>query len=107
MSITELWRASLNPSSPRYLEWRKIFDSDHIPVVSPFPIKATLGEETDMIYAVAWNELDGPTSDRLIDYMAKKFNTTALAVAEQIEADMHFPIRASDVIVSMSPRAFI
>jgi len=31
MSATELWRAVLNPSSPRYLEWRKVFDTDEVP----------------------------------------------------------------------------
>lgn len=107
MSVTELWRASLNPSSPRYIEWRKIFASDDIPIVSPFPIKAKLGEETDMIYAICWDELDGPTADRLVDYMAEKFNASPITVAEQIESDSHFPIRASDVIIAFSPRAFM
>lgn len=107
MSITELWRASLNPSSPRYVEWRKIFDTDEIPITSPFPIKAKLGEEEDMIHAIDWRMLDGLTSERLIEYIANKFAVTPAEVEKQIDEDAHFPIRASDVIISMSPRAFI
>ena len=107
VSTTELWRAVLNPSSPRYLEWRKVFDTDEVPLLSPFPIKANLNNELTMIHAIDWNLLDGETSNRLVAYIAQKFGVTEEAVQKQIEDDAHFPIRAADVLVTMSPKSFI
>jgi hypothetical protein len=107
MSQTDFWRASLNPSSPRYLEWRKIFDSDDIEITSPFPINATLGNERDKIHAIDINALDQDTYDRLIAYMAAKFKTPKELMDQAVQKDSHFPIRASDVVISFSPRAFI
>jgi hypothetical protein len=107
VSTTELWRAVLNPSSPRYLEWRKVFDTDEVPLLSPFPIKANLNNELTMIHAIDWNLLDGETSNRLVAYIAQKFGVTEEVVQKQIEDDAHFPIRAADVLVTMSPKSFI
>ena len=107
MSVTELWRAVLNPSSSRYLEWRKIFDTDTVPLQSPFPIKAKINGVTEMVHVLDWDAIDGPTSDRLYAYIAEKFGVTELDVAKQVEEDAAFPIRAADVIVTMSPRSFI
>lgn len=103
----QLWHASLNPSSPRYLDWRKIFSSDEIPILSPFPVKATLGEEQEMVYALDWQAMDGDTSIRLIAFIANKFSVTTHEVERQIEDDGVFPIRQSDVIVSYSMKSFI
>jgi hypothetical protein len=107
MGATELWQAILNPSSPRYLEWRKVFDTDEVPLLSPFPIKANLNNELTMIHAIDWNLLDGETSNRLVAYIAQKFGVTEEAVQKQIGDDAHFPIRAADVLVTMSPKSFI
>lgn len=104
---TRLWSATLNPSSPRYLDWRKVFTSDSVPVLSPFPVKAILGNEEGLVYALDWDAMDGDTSERLIDFIAKKFNTTKKEVERQINDDGVFPIRESDVIVSYSLKSFI
>jgi hypothetical protein len=105
---TEYWRASLNPSSPRYIEWRNIFSSDDIPLVSPFPMKAKLGpEDPQFIYLLNWHEIVGDESDRLIAFVVERFKVSPLEAASRIEQDGVFPIRQADVIVSFSPRAFL
>jgi len=103
----KLWRAQLNPKSPRYLEWRKIFESDEIPLVTPSAFDAQLGNETDSIHLLDWFEIVSETSDRMLEYFAAKFGTTIEEVEKEFDETGHIPIRASDVIVSYDVRAFI
>lgn len=106
--VMPLWTAHLNPHSPRYADWKKIFvDSDDLKISSPLPVGATLGEEKTRIYAIRIGDLDPATLARLVSFMAARFGTTEEIVAKQIEADAHFPIREEDVIVAFSSRAFI
>jgi hypothetical protein len=42
-----------------------------------------------------------------VAYIAQKFGVTEEAVQKQIEDDAHFPIRAADVLVTMSLKSFI
>ena len=109
MMRTELWNAKLNPSSPRYLDWRRIFDTDDIPLTSPFPFKTKLGDlpDLEMVYLLNWLEIDEPASDRLIDFVAVKFNVPHVEVEDQLNMDGVFPIRQADVLVSFSLRAFL
>jgi hypothetical protein len=104
----QFWRAHLNPSSPRYPQWRKIFDSDEVPLASPFPIRAKLGpEDFQPIYCLDWNQIVGTPSDKLIAFVVERFNVTPRQAAAQLEDDGVFPIRAADVLISFSPRAFL
>ena len=105
---TRLWKAVLNPSSPRYPEWKKIFkESDDIPLVAPCSFEASLGGETDKVYLLDWSNIADEESDLLLNYFAVKFSDTVDAVQKWIDADGHFPIRESDVTIVYELRAFI
>lgn len=102
-----IWNARLNPSSPRYLEWRKIFDEDEIPLVSSIPFQAKLGEETDTIFLLDWFQIVGEESDRMLDFFAQKFSASRDEVEKTFDQAAHIPIRSSDVIISYSVKVFI
>jgi len=103
----ELYTAALNPSSPRYIEWRRIFPDDRIELLGVTPIKATLGEESEFVYLLDLQAMEGDVYDRLVHYIARKFNVDDAEVVAEFEDKNHFPIRTSDVIVIFSQRAFI
>ena len=107
MSQHQLWKATLNPSSPRYLEWRKIFESDDIPLINPLVFEAILGNERDKSHLLDWHNIIGDESDRLLDYFAKKYKVRTEELEKEFDNTGHIPIRASDVIISYSVRAFI
>lgn len=103
-----LWTAHLDPHSPRYADWKKIFlDSDEVKISSPLPFKATLGAEQTRVYAIRIGDMNAETLARLMTSIAERFGVSEEAVKQQIETDAHFPIREEDVIVAFSSRAFI
>jgi hypothetical protein len=103
----DLWHATLNPSSPRYLSWRKIFPSDDIPIRSPIPVKAKLDGDPEEIYLLDWIEMGDYESEKLIAFVVEKFQTTRAIAVAQLDSDEFFPIRKADVLVSFSMRAFL
>jgi hypothetical protein len=103
----QLWKAVLNPSSPRYIEWRKIFESDEIPLISPVSFVAILGNERDTVHLINWHDVVGDESDRMVIYFAEKYKMSHAQVEKEFDNTGHVPIRASDVIISYSMRAFI
>lgn len=107
--MTEQWfQARLNPSSPRYLIWRKIFNQDEIPILSPTPVKGKLdGQDPEFIYLLDWNNIVGEESDRLINFVAEKYSITVLAAAEALEKHGFFPIRRDDCLISATLPHFI
>jgi hypothetical protein len=105
--MAEMWSATLNPASPRYADWKAILDSDHVTLLSPMPGKTKLGDEECEVYLLDWQDLDEEASLRLLNFVAKKFNASVDEISADLDRDGHFPIRASDVIVSMSLRMFL
>lgn len=103
----KIWKAYLNPSSPRYLEWRKIFQQDEIPLINNVAYQAKLGDQRDTIFLLNWFKIVGEESDNLIAYFANKHGLTHTEIEKQFDADGHVPIRTSDVIVAYDLRMFI
>jgi hypothetical protein len=117
--MNRLWWATLNPGSPRYRIWREILDQDEVPIKHYAPAKATLGvpmteravgtpvmEENVEVYALDLQELGSAQIRRLAAFVSEKFSTPV----DQVEATIRiegFPIRAEDVIVAFSMRAFL
>lgn len=103
----QMWKATLNPSSPRYLEWRKIFESDDVPLISPLTFSAKLGTQSDFVHLLDWHNIVGDESDRLLKYFSDKFHVPEDDLLREFDSTGHIPIRQSDVIISYSLRAFI
>ena len=103
----ELWWATLNQSSPRYADWRKILGEDRVPLLSPWAAQAKLGEETTHVYALDWHDLDGDASQRLLEFVAAKFGVATEVIEADLNRDGHFPIREQDVTVFYDMRAFL
>jgi hypothetical protein len=103
-----MWSAELNQISPRYLIWRDIFErDDRIPINSPLPLRAKLDGEADEVYLLDWQDLEEGVAERLVAFIAKKFNATAEEVVAQLDKDGFFPIRRADLHVSASLKGFI
>lgn len=102
-----LWWARLSTTSPRYADWRKILDSEEVPLLSPGSHSAKLGEETTEVYLLDWQSLDGEASERLLEFLANKFGVETKVIEADLDRDGHFPIRAEDVTISFDVRAFL
>ena len=105
--ISDIWSATLSPTSPRYADWREILGGDTLPLRSPIPLKAKLDGELELVYLIDWPKLDWQPSQRLIDFIVGKFNAPREVVERQLDSDEVFPIRKDDVVVSISLRAFL
>jgi hypothetical protein len=103
-----LWSCSLNSSSPRYQDWKPIFPDELVPILAPFPIKANLGPDVHEVYMINLNALSGEQVQKLILFLAAKSGMESMDIAQTIknEYDDKFPIRAADVVVAFSTRAF-
>ena len=103
----KLWSASLVGSSPHYAEWRKILDSDEVPIVSPRVEFAQLGpEESVGIYRLDVVRLSRDQHARLVDFICDRFGVKGREAVQGLESD-GFPIRAADVSISYDVRAFL
>lgn len=105
--MPELCRASLNPHGPNHEFWFRIFGHNPVPLQSPQPIKAIMGEEKDVeCYLLNLQGMTLGQKARLLGFIAQKFGVPVYRVEQEIARD-GFPIRAKDVIVSISMRAVI
>lgn len=117
--MNRLWWATLNSSSPRYEIWRNILDGDEVPLKHPAAQRATLGvpiieravgtpamEENVEVYVLNLYGLTKFQIERLVAFISEKFRTPTHEVEETIRRE-GFPIRADDVIVAFSLRAFL
>lgn len=103
----ELWSAILNPRGPNYATWREVLGSEQVPLQSAGSQMATLGEERDVeVYMLNLQAMTLGQRARLVGGLAQRFGTTVSEVEQEI-AKCGFPIRAADVIVSISMRAVI
>jgi len=102
-----LWSAILHPCGPRYETWKKVFGSDQVLLQSARTVKAELGDEKDVeVYMLNLAAMTLQQRARLLGLIARNFGVPIYEVERQI-AEKGFPIRAEDVIVSFSMRAFI
>lgn len=103
----ELWSATLNPDGPNYQHWHSVLGSDRVPLESPTSMKVRLGSELDVeVYMLKLSALTLKQRASLIGFIARKFSAPIYEVEAEI-TKAGFPIRAADVIVSISMRAVI
>lgn len=103
----ELYSAILRPGGPNYASWREILGTEKVPLKSAAPVKAELGPERNIeVYLLDLAALTLPQRAALLARLAKKFDAPIYEIEKEIEAK-GFPIRAADVIVSFSTRAFV
>lgn len=103
----EMWSAILNPHGPNYKSWRELLGSECVPLQSPYPIFTELGAESDVeVYKLDMRALTLAQRARLLVAVASKSEVT-VATVEAAIAESGFPIRAVDVIVSISLRAVV
>lgn len=105
--MPDLWTSKLNPNGPNYDEWARILGNSNVPIISPRWSLAELGGEKNVqVYLLNLRALTLTQRARLVGTLAQKFG----AAIYEIEAEINrvgFPIRAADVIVSYSTRAFV
>lgn len=102
----ELWWASLNTSSPRYEDWRKVLGSDRVPLKSPGSGQTQFGEEVAEVYMLDWPNLEELVKERLVHFLAHKFQAAKEEVRAELDAH-GMPIRAADVTVCFDLRAIL
>lgn len=99
-----MWSATLNSSSPRYLDWKGILEWENVPLVDANPRQAEpIGEH----YLLDVDQLTEDQKFRLISWVSKKFEAPASDVWAEIKKSHGYPIRAADVIVAFSMRSFM
>ena len=103
----ELWSAILNPRGPNYETWRKVLGSDKVPLKCSVPTKMELGEEKDVeVYLLNLAAMTLKQRARLLGFVSRTFDVPIYELEKEI-AEKGFPIRAADVIVSISARAIL
>jgi hypothetical protein len=106
MSENRLWWATLNRTSPRYAAWHEILDSNDVPLTAPQPLPAQLGVEIVDVYLLDLQRLNPAQVTRLVNAIADRTGKLRAQVGGALLAD-GCPIRAADVHVAFSLRAFI
>jgi hypothetical protein len=101
-----LWWATLDRRSPRYADWEKILGSDDVPLQSPASGQTKLGQESAEVYLLDLAQLSAEQRAHLIEFIVQRFKADRREVEQELDK-VGFPIRAADVSVAFSLRAFI
>jgi hypothetical protein len=103
------WEARLRPTGPNYVEWKRILGdlADQIPLISPLPMKAVLGDEPVEIYLIDWNNLDQDSSNHLIDIVMKQMGLSEALAMQYLEIRGSYPIRAVDVDITSKIQSWV
>lgn len=105
--MPELWSATLNPHGSNYEMWHSIFGGGRVPLTSSLPVNVTIGNEKDVeAYMLELRAMTLRQRALLLGALAQKFQTPIFEVEAEITR-VGFPIRATDVIVTISLRAFV
>ncbi len=104
--IEELWQATLDPHSPRHDSWFRILESEKVPLTSPASFETQLGPEKAEVYRIDVPALTSEQRRRLIEFIGSTFGPKLGDILDELGKN-GFPIRASDVIMSFSLRAFL
>lgn len=95
---------------PRYSIWREILESDEVPLKSPGSFFTDLGgpvvEREVECYLLDWPAMKAAQKDRLALWVANRFGVSVGDALLECDA-RGYPIRAADVSVAFSLRAFI
>lgn len=102
----KLWTATLNTSSPRYADWRKILGSDEVPITNAKPFAAQLGPDMTEIYKLDFDRLSHAQLERLAAWIVEKFGVSKREAHGRLSGE-GFPIRAADVSVCFDVRLFV
>lgn len=105
--MPELFSAILKPSTPNFDVWVKVFGSTEVPLQSPVATRADIGREKDVpVYLLNLAAMTLKQRANLLGFVSRKFGVPIYELEKEI-AEHGFPIRESDVIVSISARAFL
>jgi hypothetical protein len=108
-SSNPLWWCHLYEGSTRYATWFEILGSNDVPLKSPASFEAELGypvTEKAECYELDIEGMKAAQKQRLAKWIAARFDTSIEEALEEIYT-RGFTIRATDVIVAFSLRAFI
>jgi hypothetical protein len=105
MPANPLFCATLRPASERYAQWREILGSVDVAIMSPIPSLCMLGTQEAQVYNLRIAALTEEQLTRLVAFIAHKFSAAPETVRAALPAE-GFPIRAEDVTVAISLRAF-
>jgi hypothetical protein len=104
--MPELFSAHLRTSSENYVSWSSVFPTGSVPLKSARSYLVNLGEEKSVeVYDLNLQAMTLRQRARLLSFLAQKFGEPVYAVEAEIERK-GFPIRASDVVVTIDVRAF-
>jgi len=111
----KMWSCILNPMSPRYQIWLKIFGGDHdIPLKSidsfslnmpPDPAHE-LQLKSCEAYALGIDQMSNEQKERLIVWVIENYKVDRSNVEQELKTK-GFPIRSEDIIISFSLRGFM
>jgi hypothetical protein len=94
--------AVIDPGSPRAPEWVHVFGSTHAPLVSAFPLWASVpGHPRALCYLLDLDRLDEGQRSRLAVFLSGRFEVPLAAVRAALDAGEAVPILAEDVSVSL------
>lgn len=100
-------RVSVTVTGERAEEFREIFGTTTVPVVSPFSEIAELGDTGEHeCFMLDLERISHEQYDRLVAHIARKFGTDEAAVAASLR-ERGLPIKAEDCLMSISLRMFI
>lgn len=105
--MPELYSAILNPRGPNYQSWRDVLGGEQVPLKSATSVKADLGAEKDVeVYMLNLAAMTLRVRARLLGTLAQRFGVPVYKVEQDLQQN-GLPIRAEDVIVSISLKAFV
>jgi hypothetical protein len=102
-----LYTASLNRLSPRYKTWLDILGSEEVPLSSASSFPADLATERRVeVYRLNMSKLTTEQRCRLVEWIQRNFGDSPTEIEHELNTN-GVPIRAADVTVAFSVRAFI
>jgi hypothetical protein len=105
--MPELYSAILNPHGPNYASWHAIFGDSLVPVKSAASVKVDLGAEKDVeVYLLNLAAMTLRVRARLLGAVAQELGCPVYEVEAEFSRN-GLPIRAEDMIVSVSVKAFV
>jgi hypothetical protein len=103
------WEARLRPEGPNYAKWKLILGdlADQIPLISPLPMEAILGDETLEIYLIDWQELGSDASQYIIEIVMNQLGLSEIDANKYMDIRGSYPIRTVDVEITSKIQSWI
>lgn len=101
--------ATIRPESPPYRDWLRVFGTDQVPIMLPYPVRGSApGVESAEFYKLHVPSLTPDQRSRLVEFIAERFGELPSTVEALMDDPEHgVPIKAEDVLVSVDARAFL